>query len=359
MPPKPDQSSSNGEEPIKLDFDRLSEQAYNAYLKDKPSVIALDTETEGLGWFDPAFCATVSWGAGGHYIELTPRGRHFLSLLLRSAGRWVFHNAKFDLQKLLLGGVISRSDFGPDRIEDTEAMAHLLDAHQKKSLKPLAAKYLGANIDEAKRMRKLRKKYKLTKADGLHKLPREEIYNYAVLDAEFTLGVFESLEPHLAANENLSRLYEWEMELTLVLLDMEAQGMAVDLDYVESSIKSLNGSILRCEFSMQDETGLKVWYPPKPGAKQPEGCLNPNSPAQNLVVLEKRGIKVKSTKNDALKPYKDDSFVALLLEARKHKKNRDYFLAIKEEQRDGIIHPHIRQHAAKTGRTGSGKAQDG
>jgi hypothetical protein len=38
-------------------------EAFHLWEADRPTVVAVDTETHGLGWFDRAFCATVTWAA--------------------------------------------------------------------------------------------------------------------------------------------------------------------------------------------------------------------------------------------------------------------------------------------------------
>lgn len=338
-----------------------------AWLSAEPDIIFVDTETHGVAFYDQPFCATVAWrdsggGVQSHYFELeqdeSGKGREYLVEILGRSPKLGFHNAKFDLQKLILNGIISRDEITPDRIEDTEACAHLLDEHREKKLKYLARTLLGLNTDETEALKKARKKLGLKVADGYALLPREVVVPYAIRDAEFTMLLWELLRPQL--KNELDQLYQWEMELCLVLLDMEAAGYKLDVDYTQTAAKQYAGKILANEMTIEKLTDLKVWYPKKSGQKTPEGCINPNAWQQTLPMIQSRGINVKSTGNDVLKPYSDDPFVEALLDLRFNKKiYATYLLNMLREQKDGIIHVSIRQHGAKTGRTSSGEAQDG
>ena len=74
-------------------------------------MIAVDTETTGVGFYDEPFCATVTWRAPegelkSAYISLEDEDREegidHIRAILGLVHTWVFHNAKFDLQKLAL-----------------------------------------------------------------------------------------------------------------------------------------------------------------------------------------------------------------------------------------------------------------
>jgi DNA polymerase I-like protein with 3'-5' exonuclease and polymerase domains len=186
---------------------------------------------------------------------------------------------------------------------------------------------------------------------GYHMLPREVIVPYAKKDAEFTLLLWQKLRPKI--KDRLVSLYESEMDLTLVCLDIEARGMAVDIPYTQEKIKEYNGLVLAKELAIADLTGLKVWYPERQGQATPEGCLNPGSWQQLLEVFAARGVKLEDTKNETLLGV-DDELAGLILGLRKDKKILDtYLLNILREQRDGIIHPNYKLHVPVTGRMSS------
>lgn len=351
---------------MRLKRDKIQE-AYDAFQRDKPEAIAVDTETTGFSWYDKAFCMTVAWEGEAHYLELNVGNANRVAEIMLRTPKLVFHNAKFDLQKLIYASLLNRSSLTPERIEDTECASHLLDPHAVKRLKKLAEVVLGLTTDEAKVVQKakadLQHKWKkehgttLYAADiGYQMLPRRAVYPYAIKDAVFTWMLWKEMKPRLT--DELLSLYNREMELTLVLLDIEANGMKVDMDYVDREIKVRNGLILSCELRIADQSGLKVWYPERPSQKTPEGCLNPNSPKQMAALFGERGIDLPDTKEETLASL-DDELAQSILELRGHKKLLGtYLLSIQNDQRDGIIHPSYKQHAPKTGRMSSA-AQSG
>lgn len=329
------------------------------------NLIALDTETTGLTFFDEAFGASVYSGdEEGRWIEL-PSESSRLSSTLEGEGRSdhgvptpIFHNAKFDLQKLQLAGVLPRRKRA---IHDTEALAHLLDEHQPKKLKVLAKKYLGVETDEDTELRAYCRKRSNginVKKDGFKNVPREILVPYAIKDAEYTYRLFEVLYPQVAAHEDLLSLYQMEMDLTWALLDMEWDGLGVDEAYVRDTAKGYARDILKTEWEIEDILGLKVWYPSKSGEKTPEGHFNPNSNDQIRAFFEGEGHRRESYDKAALVEL-DHPFGNALLKLRGLKKiHATYLLPMLEESRDGILHPNIRQHGTRTGRMSSGKAED-
>lgn len=331
---------------------------------DQPDELAVDTETSGFGFYDEAFCATVAWVDGegrvqSGYFELSdPTAKSELIFTLASAPKLVFHNAKFDLQKLIQAGILNRAALTPERIVDTECIAHLLDEHRLKKLKILARDILGEETDEDTAVAKEKKRVKkelgirFAKDVGYHLLRREVIVPYALKDAEFTIRLFYKLWPDLIVESGLPELFASEMAVVLAALDTEAKGMEVDLPYLKDAVKRTNTAILRHEMTIAKESGLKVWYPEKSGQKTPEGSINPNSHDQVRAVLEARDIIVENTKKDTLKPL-DDEFIRSLMALRGEQKLMQYLEALDKENRDGIVHPNFKLFKPKTGRTSS------
>lgn len=308
-------------------------------------VLAVDTETTGLGWNDEPFLVSAAWdddGIQSRCWELdNPSDRSEAEEYLNSCEAMVFHNAKFDLQKLILVGLIERSELAPGNIGDTEALAHLLDEHRPKRLKALAHDVLGLETDEAEVIKVEKRKLKLTKDDGYDKLPRELVIPYARKDAEFTLQLYNYFLPRISEFGELLALYHHELALTLTLLDMEAKGMAVDVPYLDETAREYAGQILEAELEIRDITGID----------DPKFA---NSPKQILEWFSEREIPLKATDKEALSAI-DHPLAQLLLDLRKLKKiEGTYLRGLLKEQQDGIVHPWIRQHGTVTGRTASG-----
>ena len=309
--------------------------------------LALDTETTGLGFWDTAFC--VSWAhrqeAGDSDPGVMRSGVYYEPGQVNNWHLWdglVFHNAKFDVQKLELAGAGLPLDW--TKIHDTECLSHLINEQQPKALKRLAKELLGLETDEQEVLRTARRKLKLTKADGYDALPREVLEPYARKDAEFTLLLFEFLWPLVKRDPDLLRLYREEQELMGVLYDMEQQGLGIDMEYVNNYTKKLAGAILETDLHLRDLTG--------------DENFNPNSPVQVKTALSERGLNVESTKKEVLQAL-DDELVSLLLKLRHDSKlYSSYLKPLQAEVKDGILHPNHKQWGTKGRRFSAGEADE-
>lgn len=322
-------------------WDYLADRALDRYLRDKPAAVAFDTETTGVEWHDTAFCVTVAWGDEAHYIELGDEHRESIAALILKRPLLVCHNAKFDLQKTIAAGLLERDSLD-GRIEDTLAIAHLLDEHQNKQLKKLAQVELGLTTNEDEHLKVVRRQLKLKKDDGYAVLPRPVLVPYAIKDAAFTYKLWAKLRPRLAKHSELVDLYEQEMALTLVLHDMEAAGMAVDLAYVKRMARDFGERIAYTENAIAGLVG--------------RDDFNPNSPKQIQEAFANRGVKVDSTAVDVLEKLDDDLAKGILSLRKSSKLRSTYLVPMLKEQRGGIIHPNFRQFGTVTGRMSSGAA---
>jgi hypothetical protein len=227
-------------------WDSWLEERAERFAADRPSIVALDTETTGLEFYDVPFAAQLTWRGRDNslqsaYVDLEAECTSLLPLpdqdqgnvvhrltllrdILHLSPTWVLHNAKFDLQKLLLFGVITDEMLEQHEIEDTQTMFHLLDENSPKGLKALAVSVLkyddtimvpyktgkkkGTSRPVSKEkylLDRTRRKLKLNKKDGYHLLPRAVVVPYALKDTEFTLGLYEVLKPKLEALREKSR----------------------------------------------------------------------------------------------------------------------------------------------------------
>lgn len=312
-------------------------------------LLAIDTETTGVGWDDDAFMISIAFRGGVSRTLVSyvydkrdnPYWSKYVETVmgyLQVADRIIMHNAKFDIQKLCrLGFPIN---LFADKFEDTQAIAHLIDEHQSTGLKYLAKKYLSESTDEDEILKVYRRKNKLKKEDGYEPIPNHILAPYAMKDAEFTLRLYETLWPRLS--EDLYPLYELEKNLTLVLLGVEARGMKIDKQYVTTKRKEYGDRIFKLKRRIGELAGEE---------------FNPQSHQQVLHALSERGLVVSSTSKDSLKQV-DDELAGLILELREcNKIKATYFDALHEEAQDGILHPNFRQHGTRTGRMSSGAAE--
>ena len=342
--------------------------------RDQPACVAVDTETSGLEFYDEPFCATLSWrapdGALKHgYIDLEHEHglearRAMLGATLRRVPTWVFHNAKFDLQKLLLIGAIYWSDVDRARLEDTQTLFHLLDENSPKGLKALAVSVLGVddtievtvksgkNAGTTKRVPKeahilnrALRQFGLRKKDGYHLLPRHVLIPYAIKDTDFTLELYEVLRPALERRDPaLLGLYEREVKLKKVLLHMMESGLRLDLPYLEATASEYG------QRAMEDWTRIV--------ALTGNADLNPNSPPQLKNAFAERGVFLDSTAVDVLEKL-DDELARAILEYRSDTKmHKTYLQGLLAMQRDGLVHPWFNEDGARSGRMSSGKVNE-
>lgn len=330
-------------------LDRLAAVTYERWLEDAPAVIAIDSETEGVGFYDRPFCFTFTWRRPNGelrngYIELEDdQSSERVSRILMGSDTWIFHNAKFDLQKILLEHLVPRDRLDAVTIHDTEAIWHLLNNTDRKGLKYLAGQYLGQeNREPEKRLAKVRRKLGLKKADGYLYLPREFVVPYAMKDTEMTYSLAVLGLPRVK-QQNLFELYQAEMELCVYMLDMEIQGMRLDVEYCGRMAADYGSKIMTTLGEIRGLVG--------------RDDFNPASVPQLKTAFAERGLRLDSTDEDHLLPLDDELAKKVLVYRQLMKMHKTYFVALLAEQRDGLVHPSFRQHGARTGRMSSGKAE--
>lgn len=180
-------------------------------------LLAIDTETTGVGWHDEAFMISVATQEWSHVYDkrLCEHGKDWdeavetVSAMLIDCDKIIMHNAKFDIQKLCRLGIPLKVFV--DKFEDTQALAHLIDEQQSTSLKYLARTVLGEETDEDEVLKVWRRKNKIKKDEGYEPIPHEILAPYAAKDAEFTLRLYEVLWNRLP--EDLRPLYTVEKPL--------------------------------------------------------------------------------------------------------------------------------------------------
>jgi DNA polymerase I-like protein with 3'-5' exonuclease and polymerase domains len=332
--------------------------------------LAIDTETTGVGFYDTPFAATATFRHPttgklvSGYFDLDGDESGARAALLRrvldQAQVWIGHNLKFDLQKLILAGIIERADIDVHELHDTATLYHMLDENSPKALKALAVSVLKHDDTievpyktkgregtrkvprEEYRLGEARKRMGLKKSDGYHLLPRDVLIPYALRDTEFTLRLFEELLPRLVlkGDVGLENAYEREMGTVVALLDMEADGFALDLPYLERTTSEYGVRVMKGWQRIVDLTG------------RPD--LNPNAPGQLLEAFAARGLRLESTEVAELGKLDDDLARAVLAYRADKKIHQTYLAALLDEQRDGRIHPSFNPTGARTGRLSSG-----
>ena len=336
---------------------------------DKPTLVAVDTETNGASFYAEPFCVTMTWRAPdgalrNGYWELggidfaETQVREILDDVADREGSLIFHNAKFDLQKLVSWEMIDLGRFPPERVHDTEAIWHLLHPFDPKSLDYLTPNRLGLSKYEEtiqsgkrkgetrlasaskKRMKEALKRAGLKAEDGYHLLPRSDVVAYAMDDTRYTYLLYELGYPQMKGG--MLDAYAMEQEVTFALLDLEAAGLRLDMEYLKKTTSEFGVKIMESARTITDLAGTDV---------------NPNAPEQLKKALAARGIKTESTDKKHLRKIDDDLAREILHHRYLTKVHGDKLRPLLDDERDGITHPWIRQHGTKTGRTASGSAQ--
>jgi DNA polymerase I-like protein with 3'-5' exonuclease and polymerase domains len=323
---------------------------------DRPKVLAVDTETSGLAFHDRAFCVTVSWhpdpessAVRSAYFD-TDEGvpaaaarRVRVKSLLSTADVLVFHNAKFDLQKLELDGMLPDGGF---RIEDTQTIFNLINENERKALKILAKTQLGLETNEDERLKKVRKAYGLTKDDGYYHLPREVIIPYAMMDTEITLRLYDKLRPVLdrmiALDPRVADVYDEEIAVSETLRRMEARGFKLNMEYLKETTEAYGVRV------------MEKWQGIVTLLGNPE--FNPNSPKQVKDAFAARGLELADTQAKTLERLDDELAVRLLDYRHDAKLHSTYLTSLLAEQVDATVHPWFNPTGARTGRMSSGSA---
>jgi DNA polymerase-1 len=325
---------------------------------------------------------TISWDGKPEYIELSrdPEGIEIAREILLGTNEWVFHNAKFDLHVLINTGVLGLDDLADEgwrRIHDTELLSRLHYEHGvgergSHALKALARDYLGVSTDEE---RVLKEAKRTTKAETYDALPRSIVVPYALEDARITELIFVKLGAFVAKSPDKEALYDLERHLTVRLLQMEREGMGIDLQALTTADKLLDTEVTSLRQSIRQlvpDTVLPkgIYTDPSTGKerkriKDKTVEFNPNSAKQLAEELQKRGcVLTKKTESGQLSTDEEvltalsgqDELARLVLDLRRKSKISGTYLEPLARRAhtnsDGVsrVTANFRIAAARTGR---------
>lgn len=174
--------------------------------------------------------------------------------------------------------------------EDPLIALTLLDDNfaSRKGLKPMAVRYLGADIREAKTLRKYKAKYKKhAKRKGIEfdwsQIPKFVMKPYATDDAVFTEKLWFLARD---AIKKFDKIYQMEKKITPIILGMQELGIMVDRPFVRKQAAQYG---LDADACYKDIQALLKQHQ----IKLPE--YNPNSPKQVAFVMKKMGIPLPET----------------------------------------------------------------
>lgn len=165
---------------------------------------------------------------------------------------FVFHNAMYDLGWLKAEGVDVKG-----KIVDTMVAAPLIDENRYSySLNNLGFDYLKERKDE-RMLREAATSMGLDPKSQMHMLPAHFVGRYAEQDAALTLRLWSHFKG-IIEYESLTSIFDLEMRVLRVCLDMRMRGVRVDLDkadQVKKRLQSEENAILK---RIKNDTGIDV-----------------------------------------------------------------------------------------------------
>lgn len=254
------------------------------------AVVAFDTETKGLDWFDPAqqaFLASWADADGEYHADLgDPAQAQQFTDALKSASALVCHNLSFDTHQVRETLGLDVTKLGVP-LHDTALMApiHLPSGQNRQSyrLKDLAAEFLDPearqheeHIDEMAQSMGISLKTTGGYYDVWRAYP-EVMEKYARYDARFTYDLYMMFGERMTPAE--VRCYELEQQVALILIEAERKGVAIDPAPVNRLKEDYEARVVELHAQLVDTFGETAL-----GGKGSEQAL--------LDALEEMGVKL-------------------------------------------------------------------
>jgi DNA polymerase-1 len=339
----------------------LSTEALRADLArmKKRGRVSVDTETTSQ---DPhqAELVGISFSWENHQATYLPLGHHYLGaprqLVLQTALEMVKEvlqdksikkigqNIKYDALVLRRHGVELKGIHF-----DTMVASYVLNPSLRQhNLDSLAQHFLGHKMIAYGEV-----VGKGKGAGNFSEVDVEAAMAYSCEDADITLRLMDMMEERLQSDRNQDLFYDLEMKLIPVLIDMEWQGIKIDVPFFKDMSRRFSGQLQTLEKEIYAEAGME---------------FNINSPQQlGFVLFEKLGLPVqkRTTKKKAYStdvrvlnklaslPYKIPKFLLMYRTLSKLKSTYLDALVKMADSSTGRIHTTFNQTVAATGRLSS------
>lgn len=317
---------------------------------DEPSDASKSSYSEVLREGGP-LPAEASWTVKSEIPEIQTMNE-FKEILAN--GHLIMHNAKFDVPMLEYAGfTVNRN-----AVEDTMILARLVFPDSPRiSLKFLARALLKVDYASEERLKAWQK---ANRTKDFAKVPNDILQDYATDDAIYTMALYRGLRSKVPVT--MEDLYENEMYLLQVVIDMESRGMWVDLDYAEVQASQCREHQRDCQELLDDLYGQPININ---STKQLQDLLFERLKLQDTLTQEqkKRYAKILrtpkgsySTKREILKLYDHPAIKAIMEYRMFGKMAGTYFEKFREladVKEYAVIHPSFWQCGTRTGRFSS------
>ncbi|MEM1026128.1 MAG: DNA polymerase [Myxococcota bacterium] len=319
-------------------------EAFLASVSDAP-FLALDTETSGLDPHkDRVLLLQVGTATRQVLVDAAAVGPEAIRAIFDDR-LIVMHNASFDL-KMLMATYGDAAGLRSARVGDSQTCEQLLRNGRRSdvvmqgySLKALAERYAGMELDKSIRQG-------FYGIQSLSELSSTELH-YALRDVEATWKVFASQLPELE-RDGLTRVAGIEGAAAPAFAELELTGFPVDVDAWGSRLAEARG---RSESTRR----ALDWEFREVADRDLFGgsTLNFDSDEEVLEALGRLGIRVQSTRRDALMATGHPAAAAVAAHREQQKIVSTYgesFIALAHEV-TGRLHPRFKAIGAQTGRS--------
>lgn len=219
--------------------------------------ICFDTETTGV---DAMLASLVgmsfAWNIHEAYYIPFPQDEqvreNYLSILAplfsQENIKWVGQNIKYDLLILKKYGYTLAGE-----IFDTMVAHYVMSPEGKRNMDLLSMKYLGYEPISIETLIGKKGKGQLNMKD----IPVAQVLDYAAEDADVTLQLYKTFEPMLEA-EGVKELFDTvDNPLVKILADIEFEGVAIDVPFLQQFSHTLGEAIIKAEESVYEQAGVK------------------------------------------------------------------------------------------------------
>jgi DNA polymerase-1 len=313
------------------------------WLSERRPILAIDTETKGLDWWEPHYGRLAQFGDGQRAWAVPIREwwqvvHDAMRIVVDSGQPVAMHNAKYDMHILEVEGFPI-----PDwsNVHDTMIMDHICYPIRSHALKRMAVRKWGPWAGAGDSL--LKDAWKETGTDWAT-VPIDEprYWGYGCMDVVLTARMAEDLGREMATR-GLLPAYERESRVSALAYGQESEGLRIDLPYTERLLEQWE--IRQVELRLE----LDAWGLQNPSSNKQLGSILQAKEDWDPWEFTETG-DPKVTKS-ILSKLEGSEIVPRVLEYKRMVKWCEVYLRhFIENSVNGVVHPNIRTLQARTGR---------